>query len=149
MKSVVYIENSCIFAASKIDTGAAVLYNNINYRTMKTKKRKIEFVENWICKECQQDGQCGTKKCTIENLADSKKIEIYNKKYKTMKNKKKMQFITMSSLRDMSNEELTELATKRNYTTEEEGSTMYRPDLIARIMRLQLDNGLQQKIIGQ
>ena len=56
---------------------------------------------------------------------------------------KKLRFIKMTELRQMSEDELLELAVSRKYATKMEVYRMDRPDLLARIMRLQLDAGLQ------
>lgn len=52
---------------------------------------------------------------------------------------KRPTFITMVALRKMSEDELVELSVKRKYATKMEVYRMARPDLLARIMRLQLD----------
>ena len=51
----------------------------------------------------------------------------------------------MEELRQMSEDELVELAVSRKYATKMEVYRMGRPDLLARIMRLQLDAGLQHE----
>lgn len=56
---------------------------------------------------------------------------------------KKLRFIKMTELRQMSEDELVELAVSRKYATKMEVYRMSRPDLLARIMRLQLAAGLQ------
>ena len=56
---------------------------------------------------------------------------------------KRPTFITMTELRRMSEDELVELSVKRKYATKMEVYRMDRPDLLARIMRLQLNAGLQ------
>lgn len=49
----------------------------------------------------------------------------------------------MEELRQMSEDELVELTVSRKYATKMEVYRMDRGDLLARIMRLQLDAGLQ------
>lgn len=49
----------------------------------------------------------------------------------------------MEELRGLSEDELVELVVSRKYATKMEVYRMARPDLLARIMRLQLDAGLQ------
>ena len=56
---------------------------------------------------------------------------------------KKLRFIKMTELRQMSEDKLVELAVSRKYSNKMEVYRMDRPDLLARIMRLQLDAGLQ------
>lgn len=56
---------------------------------------------------------------------------------------KKLRFIKMTELRQMSEDEQVELAVSRKYATKMEVYRMDRADLLARIMRLQLDAGLQ------
>ena len=56
---------------------------------------------------------------------------------------KKLRFIKMTELRQMSEDELVELVVSRKYATKMEVYRMDRPDLLARIMRLQFDAGLQ------
>lgn len=56
---------------------------------------------------------------------------------------KKLIFIKMTELRKMSEDKLVELAVSRKYATKMEVYRMDRGDLLARIMRLQLDAGLQ------
>ena len=58
---------------------------------------------------------------------------------------KKLRFIRMTELRQMSEDELVELAVSWKYATKMEVYRMDRPDLLARIMRLQLDAGLQHE----
>lgn len=58
---------------------------------------------------------------------------------------KKRRFIKMTELRQMSEDELVELAVSRKYATKMEVHRMDRGDLLARIMRLQLDAGLQHE----
>ncbi|MBP5400335.1 MAG: hypothetical protein J6Y35_01755 [Bacteroidales bacterium] len=58
---------------------------------------------------------------------------------------KKLRFIKMKELRQMSEDELVELVVSRKYATKMEVYRMDRPDLLARIMRLQLDAGLQHE----
>lgn len=56
---------------------------------------------------------------------------------------KKLIFIKMTELRKLSEDKLLELAVSRKYATKMEVYRMDRADLLARIMRLQLDAGLQ------
>lgn len=58
---------------------------------------------------------------------------------------KKLRFIKMKELRQMSEDELVELVVSRKYETKMGVYRMDRPDLLARIMRLQLDAGLQHE----
>lgn len=55
------------------------------------------------------------------------------------------EFIKMSELRKMSDEELKNLAICRKYATKKELTGMERADILARIMRAQLNAGLQYR----
>lgn len=52
----------------------------------------------------------------------------------------------MTELRKLSEDKLLELAVSRKYATKMEVYRMDRPDLLARIMRLQLDAGLHREM---